>query len=181
MAMTKMNGAQSKTTASVEVDGLAAAACLFHGFSDPSRIAILQHLALGEHRVVDLTAHIGLAQSTVSKHLACLRDCGLVTARPEGRATVYSLNHAEALVRRGAALEKLKQDDEAIQCYDRAIKADSKMTLAYLYKGGVCNRLERYEEASKCYEQALKTEDESRAAAHVPFTSAAERVSASRL
>ena len=76
------------------------------------------------------------------------------------------LNHAEALVRRGAALEKLKQDDEAIQCYDRAIKADAKLTLAYLYKGGVCNRLERYEEATKCYEQALRTEDESRAAAH---------------
>jgi DNA-binding transcriptional ArsR family regulator len=84
-----------------------AAACLFHGFSDPSRIAILQHLALGEHRVVDLTAHIGLAQSTVSKHLACLRDCGLVTARPEGRATVYSLNHAEALMDLWAAAERL--------------------------------------------------------------------------
>lgn len=107
MAMIKTKGAQSRTTASVEVDGLAAAASLFHGFSDPSRIAILQHLALGEHRVVDLTAHIGLAQSTVSKHLACLRDCGLVTARPEGRATVYSLNHAEALMDLWAAAEQL--------------------------------------------------------------------------
>jgi tetratricopeptide (TPR) repeat protein len=81
------------------------------------------------------------------------------------------LNHPEALVKRGAALEKLKQDDEAIQCYDRAIRADSKMTLAYLYKGGACNRLERYEEASKCYELALRNEDESRAAAHLPFNS----------
>ena len=107
MAMIKTKGAQSRTTASVEVDGLAAAACLFHGFSDPSRIAILQHLALGEHRVVDLTAHIGLAQSTVSKHLACLRDCGLVTARPEGRATIYSLNHSEALMDLWGAAEQL--------------------------------------------------------------------------
>ena len=103
--MIKTEGAQS--TASVEVDGLAAAACLFHGFSDPSRIAILQHLALGEHRVVDLTAHIGLAQSTVSKHLACLRDCGLVTARPQGRATIYSLNHAAPLMDLWAAAEHL--------------------------------------------------------------------------
>lgn len=83
------------------------AACLFHGFSDPSRLAILRHLARGEHRVVDLTAHIGLAQSTVSKHLACLRDCGLVNARPEGRATVYSLNHPEALHDLWVAAEKL--------------------------------------------------------------------------
>lgn len=102
--MTKADGADSAVAAT---DGLSAAACLFHGFSDPSRIAILRHLALGEHRVVDLTAHLGLAQSTVSKHLACLRDCGLVTARPEGRATVYSLNHAEALMDLWSAAERL--------------------------------------------------------------------------
>jgi ArsR family transcriptional regulator, cadmium/lead-responsive transcriptional repressor len=70
------------------MDGLVAAACLFRGFSDPTRLAILRHLALGEHRVVDLTAHVGLAQSTVSEHLACLRDCGLVISRPQGRASV---------------------------------------------------------------------------------------------
>lgn len=107
MTMTTSVGAESIPEESAEVDGTAAAACLFHGFSDPSRIAILQHLTLGEHRVVDLTAHVGLAQSTVSKHLACLRDCGLVTARPEGRATVYSLNHAEALMDLWAAAERL--------------------------------------------------------------------------
>ncbi|CAN7247140.1 ArsR/SmtB family transcription factor [Knoellia sp. LjRoot47] len=100
-------GAESVPPNTTEVDGTAAAACLFHGFSDPSRIAILQHLTLGEHRVVDLTAHVGLAQSTVSKHLACLRDCGLVTARPKGRATVYSLNHAEALMDLWTAAERL--------------------------------------------------------------------------
>ena len=48
-------------------------------------------LFLGEHRVVELVAHLGLAQSTVSQHLACLRDCGLVTSRAEGRSSHYSL------------------------------------------------------------------------------------------
>jgi DNA-binding transcriptional ArsR family regulator len=38
-----------------------------------------------------------LAQSTVSKHLACLRDCGLVTTRVEGRASWYSLTDPERL------------------------------------------------------------------------------------
>ena len=79
-------------------DALLSAASLFHGFSDPSRLAILRHLALGDHRVVDLTDHLGLAQSTVSKHLACLKDCGLVTSRPQGRASVYSLSHPDALM-----------------------------------------------------------------------------------
>ena len=72
---------ESEPTAEV---GLAAAACLFHGFSDRSRLVILQHLLLGEHRVVELTEHLGLAQSTVSKHLACLKDCGLVHPVPRG-------------------------------------------------------------------------------------------------
>lgn len=90
-----------------ETAALTAAACLFHGFGDPSRLAILQHLSLGEHRVVDLTAHLGLAQSTVSKHLACLRDCGLVVSRPVGRASVFSLTHPEASAELLAAAERL--------------------------------------------------------------------------
>ena len=76
---------------------LTAAACLFRGLGDPARLTILRHLALGEHRVVDLTAHLGLAQSTVSAHLACLRDCGLVDVRPEGRSTRWSLARPELL------------------------------------------------------------------------------------
>jgi ArsR family transcriptional regulator, cadmium/lead-responsive transcriptional repressor len=47
--------------------------------------------------VVDLTTTVGLAQSTVSGHLACLRDCGLITARPEGRQMFYALAHPELL------------------------------------------------------------------------------------
>ena len=90
-----------------EPTGLAAEAALFHALSDPSRLLIVRHLALGEHRVVDLTAHLGLAQSTVSKHLACLRDCGLVTSRPEGRASVFALAHGEAVTEVLAAAERL--------------------------------------------------------------------------
>lgn len=80
-----------------EAAGLAAEAALFHALSDPSRLLIVRHLSLGEHRVVDLTAHLGLAQSTVSKHLACLKDCGLVSSRPEGRASLWSLTSAAEL------------------------------------------------------------------------------------
>ncbi len=76
-----------------EVRALTAAACLFRGLGDPARLALLQHLAVGEHRVIELTEHLGLAQSTVSGHLACLRDCGLVTSRPDGRASQWSLTH----------------------------------------------------------------------------------------
>lgn len=99
----------------VRTSPLTAAACLFHGFSDPSRLAILQRLAAGEARVVELTAQLGLAQSTVSGHLACLRDCGLVTSRPQGRASLWSLTHPEALEELlGAAEELLARTGEAV-------------------------------------------------------------------
>ena len=76
---------------------LTTAVCLFRSLADATRLAILQHLALGEHRVVELTEHLGLAQSTISGHVACLRDCGLVRARADGRSTFYSLAHPELL------------------------------------------------------------------------------------
>ena len=67
------------------------AAALFRSLADPARLAIVRQLARGPARVVDLTGALGLAQSTVSKHLACLRECGLAEVRPAGRASVYSL------------------------------------------------------------------------------------------
>jgi DNA-binding transcriptional ArsR family regulator len=71
--------------------GLEPAAALFRSLGDPARLAIVRRLAGGPARVTDLTTELGLAQSTVSKHLACLRDCGLVRVRAEGRASVFSL------------------------------------------------------------------------------------------
>jgi tetratricopeptide (TPR) repeat protein len=67
--------------------------------------------------------------------------------------------HAEALVKKGGALEKLGRLDEAIACYDQAIEADGGMTIAYLHKGGLFNRLSRYDEALQCYERALQTQE----------------------
>ncbi|WP_104524509.1 ArsR/SmtB family transcription factor [Blastococcus atacamensis] len=90
-----------------EATALSAAACMFRSLGDPARLAILRHLALGEHKVVDLTAHLGLAQSTVSAHLACLRDCGLVSSRPQGRASMWSLNHTAPLLDVLSAAERL--------------------------------------------------------------------------
>lgn len=84
-----------------------AAASLFRSLGDPARLSILQQLALGEQRVVDLTDHLGLAQSTVSAHCACLRDCGLLESYPRGRATVYSLATEPELLDLLAAAEQL--------------------------------------------------------------------------
>lgn len=92
---------------SLDARATTAYAHLFQALSEPTRLAVLQHLASGEHRVRDLVGHMGLAQSTVSKHLAFLGECGLVETRPEGRATWYSLAHPHELAAVIAAAEHL--------------------------------------------------------------------------
>lgn len=73
------------------------AAALFHSLSDPTRLAIVKRMASGEVRVGDLTGELGLAQSTVSAHVACLRECGLVEGRVQGRSVFYSLSRPELM------------------------------------------------------------------------------------
>ena len=102
-----MTAVDSATSVVGEQAALSAAACMFRSLGDPARLAILRHLETGEHRVVDLTAHLGLAQSTVSAHLACLRDCGLVASRPQGRASMWSLATPAELLDVLAAAERL--------------------------------------------------------------------------
>lgn len=76
---------------SVERPDLALGAKFFRGLGDPTRLAILQVLGGGERRVTDLVAELGTSQPNISGHLACLKDCGLVVDRPEGRAVYYSV------------------------------------------------------------------------------------------
>ena len=66
-------------------------AVLFHGFSDRSRLGILEALVEGERRVGDIVAATGLTQSNASTHLACLWDCGLVARERRGREVYYRL------------------------------------------------------------------------------------------
>ena len=64
----------------------------FRGFSDPSRLSIIEALRGGPLAVSDIMSSTGLAQSNVSNHLGCLRGCGLVTAERTGRYVIYRLS-----------------------------------------------------------------------------------------
>ncbi|MGW6266642.1 ArsR/SmtB family transcription factor [Cellulosimicrobium cellulans] len=97
------------TTADVEP-----AVALFRSLGDPARLAIVRRLAVGEARVAELTADLGLAQSTVSSHVACLKDCGLVAGRMEGRRVFYSLARPELLDMLAAAETLLAATGSAV-------------------------------------------------------------------
>jgi DNA-binding transcriptional ArsR family regulator len=64
---------------------------LFHGFSDPSRLSILEALREGPLIVNEIVAATGLSQSNTSNHLGCLFDCGLVRREQRGRQVFYRL------------------------------------------------------------------------------------------
>jgi DNA-binding transcriptional ArsR family regulator len=64
---------------------------LFRTLSDPTRRALFERLCReGEKTVGALTAHAGVSQPVVSKHLGLLQQAGLVRGRHEGRQTHYS-------------------------------------------------------------------------------------------
>ncbi len=75
----------------------ALAAARFRALGDETRLRLLELLTSGERTVADLMEATGLGQSLVSHHLRSLRECGLVTTRPEGRWVYYGIA-AAALV-----------------------------------------------------------------------------------
>ncbi|BAU04477.1 putative ArsR family transcriptional regulator [Tolypothrix sp. PCC 7601] len=64
---------------------------LFRGFSDPSRLSILNTLRNGSLTVSEIVDQTGLSQSNVSNHLSCLRCCDLVVRKQQGRFMYYEL------------------------------------------------------------------------------------------
>jgi DNA-binding transcriptional ArsR family regulator len=64
---------------------------LFRGFSDSSRLSILEALREGPLTVNEIVTATGLSQSNTSNHLSCLFDCGLVRREQRGRQVYYQL------------------------------------------------------------------------------------------
>lgn len=95
------------------------AAALFHGFSDKTRLSILLSLLEGEKRVVDLVGELRSSQSNISGHLACLKDCGLVTDHPQGRQTFYGVASKEVVGVLRAAEKLLAANGHAIEMCPR--------------------------------------------------------------
>lgn len=72
--------------------GVQLVAKLLRGLGDTTRLTIVVALAdHGEQRVTDLVQCLAGSQGNISGHLACLKDCGMVVDRPDGRAVWYSI------------------------------------------------------------------------------------------
>jgi DNA-binding transcriptional ArsR family regulator len=66
-------------------------------FADPKRLMIINELRNGECTVGDLAVAIKTPQAIVSRHLAILRDRGVVKPRREGNNVYYSLTDSQIM------------------------------------------------------------------------------------
>ncbi len=91
----------------------------FRGLGDPTRLRILGLLRDQERSVGELVELLGVRQSKVSNHLACLRWCGFVESRREHRVVHYRISddRVRQLLDLGHAL--LKDNEEHVRACRR--------------------------------------------------------------
>ena len=70
---------------------IAAQARIFKALGHPSRLLMVDGLREGEKCVCELQALVGDDMSTISKHLAVLREAGVVSAEKRGTSIYYRL------------------------------------------------------------------------------------------
>jgi len=63
----------------------------FKGLGDPTRLRIVEALLEKERNVSELIKLVGVPQSNISNHLACLKWCGYITSRKEGTSVYYQI------------------------------------------------------------------------------------------
>lgn len=85
--------------------------------SDPNRVKIIKLLDQKEMCVCELQGALGIAQSTVSKHLKILEEAGLVDYRKDGLWVNYSLTNGKNSPYAASLLGNLKhwlEDDSEV-------------------------------------------------------------------
>lgn len=114
-----------------------------NALSDPNRIRLLAACLDGERCVCQLVELIDLSNASISKHLATLRNAGLLASRKEGRWVHYRVpsepepivGDALAWVRaHGLENEQVQQDREALKTIDSIDPID----LARMQREGCC-------------------------------------------
>lgn len=80
--------------------------------SDPTRAKLMLVLREGPAYPVELALRLDVTKQNLSNHLACLRNCGIVTAVPEGRRVRYELSD----IRLAEALSNLLEVVLIVEC-----------------------------------------------------------------
>jgi DNA-binding transcriptional ArsR family regulator len=103
--------------------------------ADESRVRLLMFLRGGELCVCQIIEMLGLAPSTVSKHLSVLQRAGLVEGRKEGRWIYYRVADQAALARTATDWMHKCLENDSVVLHDaerlaRVLKMDMKLLCA---------------------------------------------------
>ena len=88
----------------------------FRAYADPTRLQILELVAVRERSVGELVSLTGEAQPKISNHLACLRWCGFVATRREHRRVFYSIADPRVVELLELARGLLADNAEHVSC-----------------------------------------------------------------
>jgi len=94
---------------------------LIHGFSNKTRLQILECIKDEEKTVSQIVEEINGNQSNISQHLACLKGCGIIARRNEGKYCFYSLRNQhirDLLTMFDVVLEDVQHD---VACCNRHV------------------------------------------------------------
>ena len=76
----------------IDGDLITAREHLFKALGDRTRLEIIEMLReFGEMSVTDIQIKLGKEQNLISHHLACLKNCGIVSSRKNGKSVIYSI------------------------------------------------------------------------------------------
>jgi DNA-binding transcriptional ArsR family regulator len=104
------------------MDHLDVTAKFIRGFADKARLQILHSLIKEEKTVSQIIEEIGVTQSRVSQHLACLRDCGIVESRQDGKYVFYSIKGKDIISLLNMFETALKPVESLVACCETVEK-----------------------------------------------------------
>jgi ArsR family transcriptional regulator len=90
--------------------------------ADDTRQKIMAFCCCQERGVSEIVEHVGVAQPTVSHHLAILRDAGLVSIRHEGKQTFYTLNQDRVVSCCGRIMQVFAPETEAAEAVRKTVE-----------------------------------------------------------
>ena len=90
-------------------------------FGDKTRVKILECIKYEEKTVSQIVESIEGNQSNISQHLACLRGCGIIAGRSEGKYVYYGLRNQQIKELLDTFDNVFKQIEDNVACCNNHI------------------------------------------------------------
>ena len=94
-------------------------ATIFKALGNVTRLKIIKMLMIKEHNVTDLTKISGKDQTTVSRHLASLKEAKIISQKRIGRNKIYGIVDSKMKAWLNAAIQNNNKPEESTPLRDK--------------------------------------------------------------